>query len=149
MKILNRKAYHDFTISTTYIAGIVLEGAEVKSIRKGDATISFDSFVFIKDGEVFVKNLKVAKYKESFIGDKFDEARDKKLLLNKREISQIEIYLQDKSTTIVPLELFTQKGLFKLKIGIAKGKKNWNKKEDLKKKDVERQIKRDFNMSIK
>jgi SsrA-binding protein len=141
LKIVNRKAYHEFAVLKDFTAGVVLVGNEVKSIRKGDATIS-DSFIFLKDGEVFLKNMKVAKYKESHSAEKHDDSRDKKLLLNKGEIAQIEKLLQDKGTTIVPLEVFSYRNMIKVKIGVVKGKKLWDKRETIKKRDVERELRR-------
>ncbi len=141
LKIVNRKAYHEFAVLQDFTAGVVLVGNEVKSIRKGDATIS-DSFIFLKDGEVFLKNMKVARYKESHSAEKHDDSRDKKLLLNKREIAQIEKLLQDKGTTIVPLEVFSYRNMIKVKIGVVKGKKLWDKRETIKKRDVERDLRR-------
>lgn len=141
LKIVNRKAYHEFAVLQDFTAGVVLVGNEVKSIRKGDATIS-DSFIFLKDGEVFLKNMKVAKYKESHSAEKHDDSRDKKLLLNKSEIAQIEKLLQDKGTTIVPLEIFSYRNMIKVKIGVVKGKKLWDKRESIKKRDVERELRR-------
>lgn len=141
LKILNRKAYHEFAILQDFTAGMVLEGSEVKSIRKGDATIS-DSFIFLKDGEVFIKNMRVARFKESHVVERHDESRDKKLLLTKREISQIEKLIQDKGTTIVPLEVFSYKNRIKVKIGVVRGKKLWDKRQDIKKKDAERELRR-------
>lgn len=141
LKIVNRKAYHDFSVLEEYTAGIILSGTEVKSIRNGDATIS-DSFIFLKDGEVFIKNLKVAKYKNRHALETHDESRDKKLLLNKKEISKIDKFLQEKGTTIVPLEVFSYKNLIKIKIGVVRGKKLWDKRETIKKRDVERELRR-------
>jgi SsrA-binding protein len=141
-KIVNRKAYHEFSVLQDFTAGIVLVGSEVKSIRKGDATIS-DSFVFLKDGEIFIKNMKVAKFKESHVVEKHDESRDKKLLLSRREISQIEKLMQDKGTTMVPLEVFLYRNRVKVKIGVVRGKKLWDKRQDIKKKDAERELRRE------
>jgi SsrA-binding protein len=141
LKIVNRKAYHEFSILQDFTAGIVLTGPEVKSIRKGDSTIS-GSFIFLKDGEVFLKNMKVAKYKESNLLDKHDESRDKKLLLNKKEIFQIEKLMQNRGTTIVPLEVFSYRNRIKIKIGVVKGKKLWDHRQEIKKRDVERDLQR-------
>ncbi len=141
LKIVNRKAYHEFAVLQDYTAGIVLVGTEVKSIRKGDATIS-DSFIFLKNGEVFIKNMKVAKYKESHVAEKHEESRDKKLLLSRKEILQIEKLLQDKGTTMVPLEVFSYRNMIKVKIGVVKGKKLWDKRETIKKRDVDRELRR-------
>lgn len=141
LKIVNRKAYHEFAVLQDFVAGIVLEGSEVKSIRKGDATIS-DAFIFLKDGEVFLKNMKVAKYKESHVAEKHIEARDKKLLLSKKEIAQIEKLIQDKGTTIIPLEVFSYRNTIKVKIGVVRGKKLWDKRETIKKRDSDRELRR-------
>jgi SsrA-binding protein len=142
MKILNRKAHYDFSIIETYIAGIMLTGSEVKSVKSGEANISDSSFVFLKDGEVFIRNFKISKYKENFSGDLFEENRDKKLLLNKKEIYKIEKLLHDTGVTIVPLEVFPKNGLFKIKIAIAKGKNTVDKRETIKKRDLDRESKR-------
>lgn len=148
LKIVNRKAYHEFVVVKDYTAGIVLHGSEVKSIRNGDVTIS-DSFVFLKNGEIFIKNMKVAKYKECHVAEKHDESRDKKLLLSRSEINQIEKLMQDNGTTIIPLEILTHKNLIKIKIGVAHGKKLWDRREELKKKDINRQVKRDLNINVR
>lgn len=145
MKITsNRKAYFEYSVLESFDAGIKLIGNEVKSIRKGDVTIA-DSFIYIKDGELFVKNMKVAKYKQSHMLDKHDENREKKLLLNRREINKIEKLIQGVGTTIIPLEVFVSKNLIKVKIGVCKGKKLWNKKEDIKSRDIDRDSKRELS----
>jgi len=145
MKITsNRKAYFEYSILESFDAGIKLIGNEVKSIRKGDVTIA-DSFIFIKDGELFVKNMKVAKYKQSHMMDKHDENREKKLLLNRREIDKIEKLIQTVGTTIIPLEIFVSKNRIKIKIGVCKGKKLWNKKEQIKSRDIDRDSKRELS----
>jgi SsrA-binding protein len=137
----NRKANFEYHIIENWIAGIVLFGPEVKSIRKGDVTIS-DSFAYLKDGEVWIKNMNIARYKQMHIAEKHDENRDKKLLLNRKEISKIEKFLQDKGTTIIPLEIFVQKNRIKVKIGVAKGKKLWDKRQSIKERDIQREISR-------
>jgi SsrA-binding protein len=148
MKITtNRKAYYEFSVLEDFTAGIMLLGAEVKSIREGNVNIT-DCFIYIKNGELWSKNLKIARYKQTHVAEKHDENRDKKLLLNRREINKIEKLLQDKGTTIVPLEIFTSKNRIKVKVGVVKGKKLWNKKESIKKKDIEREIKRQLNINI-
>jgi SsrA-binding protein len=141
LKIVNRKAYHEFAILSEYVAGMVLVGSEVKSIRGGDANIG-DAFIYLKDGEVFLKNMRVSRYKESHLAEIHDESRDKKLLLSRKEINQIEKLLQDKGTTIIPLEVFSYKNCIKVKIGVARGKKLFDKRADLKKKDIERELRR-------
>lgn len=145
MKITsNRKAYFEYSVLESFDAGIKLIGNEVKSIRRGDVTIA-DSFIYIKDGELFVKNMKVAKYKQSHMMDKHDDNREKKLLLNRREINKIEKLIQNVGTTIIPLEVFVSKNLIKVKIGVCKGKKLWNKKEDIKSRDIDRDSKRELS----
>ena len=145
MKITtNRKAYFEYSVLESFDAGIILIGNEVKSIRRNDVTIA-DSFVYIKNGELFIKNMKVAKYKQSHMLDKHDENREKKLLLNRKEINKIEKLIQGVGTTIIPLEVFVSKNLIKVKIGVCKGKKLWNKKEDIKSRDIDRDSKRELS----
>lgn len=137
----NRKAYFEFTVLEEFEAGMILLGNEVKSIRNGDVTIS-DSFIYLKSGEVWAKNIKVAKYKQAHVADKHDENRDKKLLLHRKEINKIERLLEDNGTTIVPLSIFTLHNRLKIKIGVVKGKKLHDKRESIKKRDVERELRR-------
>jgi SsrA-binding protein len=145
MKITtNKKAYFEYSVLESFDAGIMLIGNEVKSIRRNDVTI-VDSFVYIKNGELFIKNMKVAKYKQSHMLDKHDENREKKLLLNRKEINKIEKLIQGVGTTIIPLEVFVSKNLIKVKIGVCKGKKLWNKKEDIKNRDIDRDAKRELS----
>jgi SsrA-binding protein len=145
MKITtNKKAYFEYSVLESFDAGIKLIGNEVKSIRRSDVTIS-DSFVYIKNGELFIKNMKVAKYKQAHMLDKHDENREKKLLLNRREINKIEKLIQGVGTTIIPLEIFVSNNLIKVKIGVCKGKKLWNKKEDIKNRDIDRDAKRELS----
>lgn len=142
MKIsTNRKAYFEYNVIEDFSAGIVLLGSEVKSIRKGDVNIT-DCFAYIKSGEIWIKNMKVARYKQAHMLEKHDENRDKKLLLNRKEIDKIEKLLQDKGTTMVPLEIFTLKNRIKIKLGVVKGKKLYDKRESIKKRDMERDLRR-------
>lgn len=138
----NRKAYFEYTLLEEFTAGIVLIGNEVKSIRKGNVSLTTDSFVYLKDGEVWVKNIKVARYEQSHSAEKHDENRDKKLLLNRKEINKIERLLQDNGTTIVPLSIFILNNKIKVKIGVVKGKKLYDKREAIKKRDIERDLRR-------
>jgi SsrA-binding protein len=140
----NRKAYFEFTILEEFDAGIILLGNEVKSIRNGDVTIG-DSFAYMKNGEIWIKNVKVAPYKQAHKLDKHDDNREKKLLLNKKELVKIDRMLGDKGTTIVPLSIFVSNNRIKVKIGVCKGKKLWNKKEDIKSRDIDRDAKRELN----
>ena len=140
----NRKIYYEYTIIEEYDCGIILTGSEVKSIRGGGITI-VDAFAYFKSGEIWVKNLKVAPYKQAHKLDKHDENREKKLLLHKKEISKIDRLLEDKGTTIIPLGIFIQNNRLKIKIGVCKGKKLWNKKQDIKQRDIDRDAKREMN----
>ena len=143
----NKKARYEYEILLEFDAGIVLVGNEVKSIREGNVTIS-DSYIYVKDGEVWIKNLKVAKYKQMHKLDTHDENRDKKLLLSRKEITKIEKKLEDKGTTAVALNIFINHNRIKIKIGVARGKKMWNKKEDIKKKDIQMEIRRSLHINI-
>lgn len=146
MKLVNRKAYYNYFIIEDFIAGLVLTGPEVKSLRKGDVNFN-DGFIFFKDGELFIKNMRIAKYREATYQN-HDEMRDKKLLLNKKEIEKISKASDEKGITLIPLELITINNKFKVKLGICRGKKNWNKKESIKAKDIEREIRRDDGYNI-
>jgi SsrA-binding protein len=144
MIVSNRKARYSFDVIEEFDCGIILTGSEVKSIRGGGITI-VDAFAYFKSGEIWVKNLKVAPYKQAHKLDKHDDNREKKLLLNKKEINKIDRLLVDKGTTLIPLGLFVQNNRIKVKIGVCKGKKLWNKKEDIKKRDIDRDTKREIN----
>ena len=137
--IKNRKAYFEYSILEEFEGGLCLEGAEVKSIRNGDVTIS-DSFLFVKNSEIFVKNMKIARYKNSHKLMKHDENRDKKVLLTRKEISKIERMLDEKGTTMVCLGLFLKNNRIKIKLGVCKGKKLHDKRNAIKERDLEREI---------
>jgi len=137
----NRKAYFEFHVLEEFDSGIVLLGSEVKSIRLGNVTLS-DSFIFLKNGEVWIKNLRVSRYKQSYYTDQHDEMREKKLLLTKTQISKISKMLQDKGITCVPLQIFIKNNKIKVKIAIAKGKKLWDKRESIKERDLKREKQR-------
>jgi SsrA-binding protein len=143
----NRKATYLYHILEEFTAGIVLFGSEVKSIRGGNVYL-MDSFVYLKSGEVWIKNLKVSRYKQTNFLEKHDENRDKKLLLNKKEIYKISRMMDDNGVTCVPLGIFTKNNKIKIKIGVAKGKKLWDKKESIKEKDIQREIKRELNINL-
>ena len=146
-EILNRRAYYDYAIVEHFDAGMILLGSEIKSIREGNANLS-EAFVYISNGEAFVKNMYIAKFEQSSYLN-HEERKDRKLLLNKNELLKIEKYLQVKGTVIIPVKIFMDKRWAKLKIGVGRGKKSWNKKEDIKKKDISRQIKRDLNITMR
>ena len=144
-KITNRKAFYEYFVLDSYISGIILDGSEVKSIRNGDVSIT-EAYILFIDGEVWIRNMRISRYKEATIQN-HDELRDKKLLLSKKEISQIENKM-DKGITIIPLELFSIKNRLKLKIGVCKGKRSFDKRESIKAKDIKREIRRDNNFNI-
>lgn len=136
----NRKAYHEYTIFEKYIAGIVLCGTEIKSIRKGDVNLK-DGFAKIEDGEIFLYGVNISPYEQ---GNRYNHEpeRVRKLLLNKKEILKMLGKIKKENFTIVPLELFLVKGYAKLEIGLAKGKKLYDKREDIAKKSQQRDIQR-------
>ena len=137
MEILNRKASHDYFIKDTYECGIVLVGTEIKSIRKSNANIN-DAYARIKNGEVFLTNMFISTYEE---GNRFnhDERRERKLLLNKKEIFKIRDKIEKEGYSLVPVKLYLKNGKAKLEIGIAKGKKTYDKRQSLKEKDIKRE----------
>ncbi len=141
MEIKNRSAYFDYFIDDKYIAGMVLTGTEVKSLRTGKCSFN-DSFCIISKGEIFIKSLHIAEYSHGNINNHIP-TRDRKLLLNKKEIRKIESKLKEKGYTLVPLRIFfTEKNIAKLELGLAKGKKNFDKRESIKAKDMDREMKR-------
>ena len=142
-KIINKKAYYEFHILKDFLAGIQLVGSEVKSLRGSNANIG-DAYCYIWNGEVFIKNLYIAKYDESSYLN-HEERRDRKLLLNKKEIRDITKMTKENGITTIPLEIFTLRGRFKVKIGVARGKKLHDKRESIKKKDIMRDVKRELN----
>jgi SsrA-binding protein len=135
--ILNRKARFNYEVIDEYTAGAILLGSEVKSIKSGEVNFG-DAFVYFKDGEIWLKSLHISKYKSTSYND-HDEMRDRKLLLTKNEVRKISKSVEGKGVTIVPLEIFILRGKIKFKIGVCRGKKNWDKKEAIKKRDLERE----------
>ncbi len=140
MEIKNRKARFNYFIEKTYEAGIALTGTEIKSIRKGSANFN-DSYITIKNGEVFIKNMYIAKYEE---GNRFnhDERRDRKLLLHKNEIKRLGTELQNVGYTLVPTRLYFKGNHAKIEVGLARGKKLYDKRETIKKRDLDREMRR-------
>jgi SsrA-binding protein len=140
-ELRNRQAYHEYFIDAKYEAGMVLLGTEVKSLRSGRASFN-DSYCLIHKGEMWVKSLHIAQYSHGTVNN-HDPLRDRKLLLEKREIKKIEAKLKEKGYTLIPLRIFfNDKNLAKMEIGLAKGKKFHDKRESIKQKDVEREMKR-------
>ena len=142
MEILNRKAYFEYTIIDDFTSGIVLLGPEVKSVRKGEINIG-DSYIFINNNEVYVKNMHISRYKFSLI--ELDELRDRKLLLKKSEIKKLSKYIEgNNGLTAIPLKLFLSKGKIKMLIGVGKGKKLYNKKLYKQEQDIKRETDREL-----
>ena len=139
----NKKAYYDYFIDEKYEAGLVLHGTEVKSLRQGKCSIK-EAYIQIINGEVFVINMNITPYEKGNIFNK-DPLRDRKLLLNKREIFRLSGLINQKGYTLVPISLYFKNNIVKLELGIGKGKKLYDKREDLKKKDSEMYIKKHMN----
>lgn len=141
MEIKNRQAYFEYHIDDKYVAGIVLTGTEVKSLREGKASFN-DSYCIFHKGELWIKSFYISEYSHGTVNN-HDPIRERKLLLNKRELKKLEAKIREKGYTIVPLRLFfNEKNLAKLEIGLAKGKKLHDKRETIKKRDTEREMKR-------
>lgn len=146
IEIRNKRATFDFEILDTLMAGIVLTGTEIKSLRAGKANLT-DSFCIIEKDEAFVRNMHISEYEK---GGHYNHEpkRERKLLLNRQEINKWHAKLKEKGLTMVPLKLFiNEKGLAKLDVGLARGKKTYDKRESLKEKDAKRQmdrIKKDY-----
>jgi SsrA-binding protein len=136
----NRKAKFNYQILETYEAGIVLTGCEIKSIREGKVNFK-DSFAQIKEGEVFLFNLHLSPYEQ---GNRFnpDPTRPRKLLLRKKEIKSLLGKLIQRGWALIPLEIYLKRNLAKVKLALAKGKKVYDKKDELKKRDLEREMRR-------
>lgn len=140
----NKKAYHDYFILDTYETGISLAGTEVKSLRMGKCSIK-ESFVRIENGEVFIYGMHISPYEKGNIFNK-DPLRPRKLLLHKYEINKLLGKTKEKGIAIVPLKVYFKGGLVKVEIGLAKGKKLYDKRQDIAKKDQQREASRDFKI---
>lgn len=138
MEIVNRKAKYNYQIFDTVEAGIVLTGTEIKSLRLGKGNIR-DSYVRVKNGEMYIINMHISGYENGNVFN-HDETRERKLLLHKKEILKFRDKIKLEGYTIVPLKVYLVKGRAKILIGLAKGKKNYDKREDIKKRDIERNI---------
>lgn len=139
----NPVARHNYIITDTLEAGIVLTGTEIKSIRNGKVNLK-DSYAWIKNGEAYIYSMHISPYEQGNIFNK-DPLRDRKLLLNKREIFRLSGLINQKGYTLVPISLYFKNNIVKLELGIGKGKKLYDKREDLKKKDSEMYIKKHMN----
>lgn len=141
ISIKNRAAFHEYFIDSTYVAGMVLLGTEVKSLREGKASFN-DSYCLIDKGELWLKSLHISPYTHGTVNN-HDPDRDRKLLLQKREIRRIDGKLKEKGFTLVPLKIYmNENGLLKIEIGLARGKKLYDKRESIRKKDMDREMKR-------
>ena len=142
MSVLNnRQAFHEYFIEHKYDAGMILLGTEIKSIREGKVSFN-DSYCLLHKGEIWLKSLHIAQYSYGTINN-HDPLRDRKLLLEKREIRKIESKLKEKGLTLIPLKIYiNEKGLAKIEIGLARGKKLYDKRETLKQKQADRELKR-------
>lgn len=143
----NRKAFHDYSIESTIEAGLVLAGHEVKSVKAGQASLA-GAYVTIRAGEGFLRNAYIGKYKQASNLEGHDESRERKLLLHKKEIERLVIKTKEKGLTLIPLELYGKKGLIKLKVGLAKGKKQFDKRESIKKKELKRNLERTIRSRV-
>lgn len=140
----NKKAYHDYFIDEKFEAGLSLHGTEVKSLRMGKCSIK-EAFVTINKGEVFINHMHISPYEKGNIFNK-DPLRTRKLLLHKAEIRKLESKIKIKGYTIMPLKVYLKGSLVKVEIGLARGKKLYDKRQDIAKKDAKREAQRDFKV---
>ena len=139
----NKRAYYEYKFTDEFITGIVLLGSEMKPIRNNEVSIS-EAYCFVQDGEVFIKGMHVSEYKLSGKYDTHEPLRIRKLLLNRKEINQIQNKISQKGMTLIPINIHTtETGLVKLKIGLGKGKKLYDKRETLKSRDIKIDIDRE------
>lgn len=137
----NKKAFHNYLIEDKYEAGLVLMGSEIKSIRANKINLG-DGFVQVRDGELWLMNVHIATYDEAGIFGHSDPLRPRKLLLHKREIAEISNRVRERGYTVVPLSLYLSRGRAKVEIALARGKKNYDKRDAISKRDADRQIQR-------
>ena len=141
MEIRNRSAYFEYYVDDKYTAGLALLGTEVKSLRAGKANFN-DSYCLFQNGELWIRSLHISEYSHGTVNN-HDPVRERKLLLSKRELKKLDSRIKEKGYTIIPLRIyFNEKNLAKLEIGLAKGKKLHDKRETIKQRDTEREIKR-------
>lgn len=142
MEISNRSASYNYEVLETYEAGIVLKGTEIKSIRAGKANLR-DSYATVKNGEAFLLNMHISQYEEGSVFN-HEETRTRKLLLNKKEIFKLRDKITLSGLTLVPLKLYFKENKAKILLGVCKGKKTYDKRESIKKKDLEREMKKEY-----
>ena len=140
----NKKAYHDYFLEETYEAGISLHGTEVKSLRMGKCSIK-ESFIHIENGEMIIYGMHISPYEKGNIFNK-DPLRPKKLLLHKNEILKLQGKMKEKGYTIVPVQVYFKGSMVKVQIALAKGKKLYDKRKDIAKKDQKREAEREFKI---
>ena len=140
--VTNRKALHDYFIIETFETGIALKGTEVKSLRQGSANLQ-DGFAVIRNGEVWLEGMHISPFEKGNINN-HDPRRKRKLLLHKQEIRRLIGKTSEKGLTLVPLKVYLKNNIIKIELGIAKGKKSHDKREAIKEREVERQIRRDY-----
>ena len=141
----NKKAYHDYFVDETFEAGIVLVGTEVKSLRVGKCSIK-EAFIGIDNGELFIYGMNISPYEKGNIFNK-DPLRNRKLLVHKAEISKLAGKIKEKGFTLIPLKVYFSKGKAKIEFGLCRGKKLYDKRESIAKKDYERETRREFKNS--
>ncbi len=145
MELNNKKAYHEYFFEATYTAGIVLAGTEIKSLRNGKASFN-DSYCMFENGELFVKSLHISEYAFGTYTN-HEPMQERKLLLNKKELRKLEAKAKEKGYSIIPLKIFiNEKGFAKMDIGLGKGKKNYDKRETLKQRENDRDVKRKYGL---
>ncbi|NLA85337.1 MAG: SsrA-binding protein SmpB [Clostridiales bacterium] len=138
----NRKARHDYFIEASYEAGIVLTGTEVKSVRLGKVNLK-NSYAEVRDGEVFLRNMHISPYEKGNIFNA-DPLRERKLLLNKGEINKLIGYVQQRGYSLIPLQVYLTRGLVKVQLAVARGKKLYDKRQDAAERDAKRNMERAF-----
>ncbi len=145
MEFLNRKAHFEYFFEATYSAGMVLAGTEIKSLRAGKLSFN-DSYCIFHQGELFVKSLHISEYAfGTYINH--EPLQERKLLLNKKELKKLETKIQEKGYSIIPIRIFfSEKGLAKLEIGLGKGKKHFDKRNTIKERESDREIKRKYGV---
>jgi len=143
INIQNRRASYDYAFLEKFTAGLVLRGTEIKSVREGKVNLS-DGFCFFRNGELFIRNIHINEYEKGSYNN-HQPLRERKLLLGKNELQRLEKKLTDKGLAIIPIRMFiSESGYAKLEIALAKGKKTFDKRQDIKKKDIERETARRF-----
>lgn len=140
----NKRAYHDYFIDETYEAGVALHGTEVKSLRMGKCNIR-ESFIRIENGEAFVYGMHISPYEKGNLFNR-DPLRIKKLLLHRYEIRKLQEKIKEKGYTLVPLQVYFKNGMVKVEVGVARGKKLYDKREDIARKDMRRETEREFKV---